>query len=366
MIVSDIVVIASTDLRRRFRSRSALVTAFVAPLVLPMLFGLMFSPRTQVFEIGVADDSDLPTGAQIAASLVMPAGVGPASQQDEGAVDFIPVESGTEARAFVDDGSLDSAIILQSRDARIALTTVGARDHAIAAQVAESIAHQLAGSIDRQGAPGVEIRSLPIGGRPLSATAYFGAAMAIVFLFFTVSSAAKSLLEERRNRTLDRILAGPTRPAAVVLGKVASIAVLATAGFLTVWTVTSLVFDATWGNPGAVLSLIVATVFALCGVALFIASLARSAQQSDSIAAVVTFALALLGGNFVGPTDTPVLLRTLSKFTPNGWALRGFAEVSVDAASLTSVARSLGALAAFGAVFGFVGVVRFQRLVAGR
>ncbi len=363
MIASDILVLASTDLRRRFRSRSALVTAFIAPLVLPMLFGLMFSPRSQVFEIGVADDSELAIGAQLTASLTAS---GDDGDEENDALDLVPVGSGAEARRLVEDGELDSAIVLENTGGQLSLSTVGARDHAIAAQVADSIAYQLAGRIDRQGAAGVEIRSLPVGGRPLSATAYFGAAMAIVFLFFTVSSAAKSLLEERRNRTLDRILAGPTRPAAVVLGKVVSIAALATAGFITVWAVTTVVFDATWGNTGAVLLLIIATVFALCGVALFIASLARSAQQSDSISAVVTFALALLGGNFVGPTDTPELLRKLSKFTPNGWALRGFTEVSVDAASLSSLVGSLSALAAFGAVFGVFGLVRFERLVAGR
>lgn len=362
MIASDVLVVASTDLRRRFRSRSALVTAFIAPLVLPMLFGLMFSPRSQVFDIGVADDSELVIGAQLTASLTASLDDG----DEEDALELVPVGSGAEARRLVEEGELDSVIVLENTGGQLSLSTIGARDHAIAAQVADSIAYQLAGRIDRQGAAGVEIRPLPVGGRPLSATAYFGAAMAIVFLFFTVSSAAKSLLEERRNRTLDRILAGPTRPAAVVLGKVVSIAALATAGFITVWVVTTVVFGATWGNPGAVLLLIIATVFALCGVALFIASLARSAQQSDSIAAVVTFALALLGGNFVGPTDTPELLRTLSKLTPNGWALRGFTEVSVDAASLSSLARSLSALAAFGAVFGVFGLVRFQRLVAGR
>lgn len=359
----DLLVIAATDLRRRVRSRSALITAFLAPLALPVVFGFMFGSGGPGFELGVADDSGSPVGARIISGLA-------AGGDDQ--VRFIEVGSGDEARRLVENGRLDAAIVLGSEvggsesAGGLALTAVGAHDRDLAAQVAASVAHDLAARIDRGGADGVTLHALPLGGRPVSFTAYFGAAMAIVFLFFTVSFAARSILDDRKNRTLDRILAGPTRPSSIILGKVVSIAVLAVAGFVTVWLVTTVAFGATWGNPPAVMVLILFTVFALSGVALFVASLARSPQQSDSFAAVVTFVLALLGGNFTGPTDTPDLLRSLSRLTPNGWALRGFTEVSVDAASVGSVGRSLAALALFGLVFGAIGLIRFGRTVAGR
>ncbi len=364
--MGDLWVIASTDLRRRVRSRSALITAFLAPLALPIVFGFMFRPSGQVFVIGVADDSASSMGAEVAASLI---------GADADVVAFEPVTSDParastardEARRLVDAGGLDSAIVIEAgADASqpsLAFVAVGAPDREIAAQIARSISEEIAGRIDRRGAEGVVLTDMPVGGRELSSTAYFGAAMAIVFLFFTVSFAAKSILDDRRMRTLDRILAGPTRPRSIILGKVLSIAVLAVAGFLTVWAVTTVAFGATWGNPLAVFVLILCTVCALSGVALFVASLAQTAQQSESFAAVVTFALALLGGNFTGPTDTPAALRTLSKLTPNGWALRGFTEVSVDAASVGSVTRSLAALLGFAAVFGVIGLLRFRRVL---
>ena len=64
------------------------------------------------------------------------------------------------------------------------------------------------------------------GGRELDAAAFYGASMSIVFLFFTISLAARSVLAERRDGTLARILATPARPGAVLAGKTLSVAAL--------------------------------------------------------------------------------------------------------------------------------------------
>ena len=88
-------------------------------------------------------------------------------------------------------------------------------------------------------------------------------------------------------------------------GKTLSVAALGLAGFVTVWAVTALGFGAGWGNPAAVVLVIVATVFAVGGVSILVASLARTEQQADAYTGAVTFVLALLGGNFVGPSRCP-------------------------------------------------------------
>ena len=78
----------------------------------------------------------------------------------------------------------------------------------------------------------------------------------------------------------------------------------------------------------------------------------------------MTFVLALLGGNFVGPGAAPELLRQLSLLTPNGWALRAFTDLSTDAASLADVAPAIAVLAAIAAVTAGVGLARMHRMVA--
>jgi ABC-2 type transport system permease protein len=78
----------------------------------------------------------------------------------------------------------------------------------------------------------------------------------------------------------------------------------------------------------------------------------------------VTFVLALLGGNFVGPGAAPELLRQLSLLTPNGWALAAFTDLSADAVSLASVLGAVSVLMAVAVVSGTIGLRRIHRLVA--
>jgi hypothetical protein len=47
--------------------------------------------------------------------------------------------------------------------------------------------------------------------------AYFAPGMAMIFLFFVMGAAARSLLTERSEGTLARMLAGPTTPSGVLL-----------------------------------------------------------------------------------------------------------------------------------------------------
>jgi ABC-2 type transport system permease protein len=380
-------VIAGHDLRRRVRNRSALIMAFVAPLALAIVFSsLVGGASTATFRLGVVDLDRSDITASLVEGLVADGG-------EASPVVFVAAADESQARADVDDGDLDAAIVLPSGFAvsatngqPTAITVIRHLDRAISGQLAESIAATIAAGYERVGLslvlvstlggrlsaqavtgarqrpPALVFTDLPVGGRELSAAAFYGAAMAILFLFFTVGFAARSVLSERQAGTLGRTLATPASPGAIIAGKTLSVGILGVAGFITVWLVTSVLFDAPWGDAWSVLVLIVATVFAISGVATFVASLARSERQADAVTSATAFVLALLGGNFVGP-NMPPLLRRLSVLTPNGWSLRAFTDLNTDAASLSQILTALLVLALMGLLFGAVGVLRVRRVM---
>lgn len=354
-MLSQVLTIARAELLRRVRSRSAIITSLVAPLALAIVFGLMFDTNSSPsFAIGIVDEGGTPVSAEIALGVVTSTG-------DDNPVTFIAIDDRAEASTQVDDGDVGSAIVIGGDLALTVLTTPASP---LSAQVGESVAAGIATRIETGGGSPVELVDLTLGGRELSASAYFGASMSILLLFFATGLAAQSILEDKENRTLDRILAGPTTAWAVLIGKVVAVAVMAVVGFVVVWLVTSAIFGGRWGSPPAVLVLIIFTVIALAGVATFIGGFARTAQQATTLTAVVTFALSLLGGNFTGPADTPAALRALRRVTPNGRALEAFTELSTDAASIGSIAWTLVTLLLFGVVFGAIGLARIQRVVA--
>ena len=64
---------------------------------------------------------------------------------------------------------------------------------------------------------------------------FIGASMAMLFLFFTVGAAAEALHVERRLGVLDRVMAAPVSPRAVLAGKVGALSLLATTSFVVIW-----------------------------------------------------------------------------------------------------------------------------------
>lgn len=377
--------VARVDLRRRLRNRSALVTALVGPLALAAIFGVLVGGADGgALRVGIADADGSPTSAAIADGLV--------GARAEG-VEFVALAPGA-VRAAVEDDEVGAALVLGdglegalAAGGPSALSVIRRADAQISGGVALAVARGIEGrarqvrlSVATAAASGTApdaatiaaARAAPapwtldeqaLGGSEVSAPAYYGASMAILFLFFTVAYAPRSLIGERHDGTLARILATPTRLAEVVVGKTLAVGILAFAGFCTVWAVTTVVFDARWGAPGAVVVLIAATVLALAGVSMLVSSLARTEQGADIAASVVTFTFALLGGSFVTPGAAPELLQRLALLTPNGWALRAFTDVSADAAGIGSIASTVGVLIVLGAVAGAIGLLRIARQV---
>ena len=139
--------------------------------------------------------------------------------------------------------------------------------------------------------------------------------------------------------------------------------VLGLVSMLTLWAATSLVFGASWGPPAPVLLLCVATVFAIAGISSLATALCRTEQQAEGATSMITFTLAILGGNFVSPGDIPDALRRLSLLTPNGWALRSFTDLSTGAADLGTIVPTLAVLGLIGLATGGVALGLLARVV---
>ncbi|HMA45697.1 MAG TPA: ABC transporter permease, partial [Frankiaceae bacterium] len=371
------------------------------PLAMAVVFGLLLGGTSSAtFTIGVVDADGSETSRSLAGGLV---GGGPASADPtdggraKSPVTFRAVDTVEAARRQIDDDRLGGAVVIPAGFGRAvtsgrptSLVVLRSLDRLVSGQVAESVALGLASRFERvslaattvaartgrppteadvaaarERPPALALTQAGDGGGTLSPSAYFGASMSILFLFFTAGFAARSLLAERRDGTLARVLATPTSPGQVIAGKTLSVSVLGLAGFATVWAVTSLVFGAHWGNPGAVLALIVATVVAVGGVSTLVSSLGRTEQQADAYTSAVTFVLALLGGNFIGPGLGPDLLRTLARLTPNGWALQAFTDLAAGAATVAGVGTALAVLLGVGLVTGVVGILRVRRVIGG-
>jgi ABC-2 type transport system permease protein len=220
-------------------------------------------------------------------------------------------------------------------------------------QVAEQTVH---------GAAPVALRDTSAAARLLDTKTYFAAGMAVFFLMFTVQFGVSSLIEERTEGTLPRLLAAPVSRASIVLGKLLTSVVLGVVSISVLVVGTSLLLGASWGNPAGVAMLIVAGVLAATGITAVIASLARTAEQAGSWQAVVAVTLGMLGGAFFPIQQSGSFMATVSLITPHAWFLRGLGNLA--GGGVATVLPAVGALLLIAALTGAVALRRIGRVVA--
>ncbi len=192
---------------------------------------------------------------------------------------------------------------------------------------------------------------------------FFAPNIAVVFLFIGSGLGMRSLLMERAAGTLARVTAAPLRPTQIVLGKLLAIFVTGLATIFVIWGVTTFAFGADWGSPLGVLLMCMGATVAMCGIGVFLTSLAKTEQQAFGITLLVGLFLALVGGNLLPSGSLPDVFQVLALGTPNGWALVGFGRLDQLGEPASSVVGPFFVLLAIALVAGGLALTRVRKMV---
>jgi len=187
--------------------------------------------------------------------------------------------------------------------------------------------------------------------------------MAIFFLLFVIGYTARSFFVDRGQGMIERMRVAPVRPIQIMGGKALSVFAFGVTSLTTVALVTSVGFGADWGSPVAAAAVGVAMVISVVCLTALVIGLSRTRRQAEGFSSVIVFGLALLGGNFVFLSQAPALLRRLALFTPNGWAMRAYTDLSTNGGGLRTVAVPVLAILGFSAVVGAVAASLASRAV---
>jgi ABC-2 type transport system permease protein len=190
--------------------------------------------------------------------------------------------------------------------------------------------------------------------------AYMAPGMALLFLMYTVSYGGRSILAERSQGTLPRLLVSPTSTAQVLGGKVLGIFFTGVAQVGILILASSIFFGVRWGDAAGLIVLILATVFGATGWGMLITALARTPAQVANFGSALMLIFGILGGSFTNLEQMPATLRTLSKITPNAWGLDGFTTLALGG-TLPNLVEPISALLIMGAILFGIAVVLFSR-----
>jgi ABC-2 type transport system permease protein len=325
-----------------------------------------------------------------------------AAIEEAGIAGVVVVEDEEAARAAIEDGEADAAAIIPAgfgeavqAGRATGMRVIGDTSSGLATEILRSLATGYVAELeairlsvatvlaDQEGPPdpavvedlaarAVDAQS-PVALvdaeaelRRMAPATFFPASMAIFFLFFTAQFGVLSLLAERRQGTLPRLVAAPIPPWTIVAGKAIGSFILGVVAMTVIVVASSLLLSAEWGNPIGVGALIVAAVLAAMGITAMITTLGRTEEQAGGWNAIVAVTLGILGGSFFDLSQAPELLSRLSFLTPHAWFLQGLDELAAPSATLADLALPIGALMAFALVTGGIGLLRAKVLVATR
>ncbi len=395
--MKKILLIGWKDLKLAFRDRTALLLTLVAPFLLTVGMGFVtgrFSGGSGIEEIPVVLVNQ--DGGQLGNALVdtfqsaeLAKLVRPALLQDPVAARAVVDADKAAAAVIIPTGFTASVIPAQGGDHAPDVTVQLYRNPAspTTAGVIQTIVEQFLGQVEMgriagqvavtqmlqsgrigpqdasrvgQGIGGnlgsTNISRASVKGVTNSAAtvrfdplALMAPSMALMFLMFAAALGGRSLLVERNQGTLPRLLVAPVAASQVLAGKTIGTFLTGAAQMLILIAASALLFGLRWGDWAGVMALAVSAAVAATGWGMLIAALARTPGQVTSVGSAITLLFGILGGAFINPEAMPQWFRIASKVTPNAWGLEGFTTLALGG-RLTDVFMPLAALLTMGVV----------------
>jgi ABC-2 type transport system permease protein len=381
--------IAARIIRQRIRDRSAIVFSIVTPIGLALAFSVLIPNEFSSFRTHfVVVDQDYGAATQVLVDEVLGALV------KADVVDLESMADETAAAEAVRDGRAGAAIVIPAGfsdsvqagspaqirilggEAAVSLEVARSAvsrfvDNLGAVQLMLATNARLGGSIDpaavgaaqasiHDPAP-ITVVDSNVASRQAGLATFYGAAMAIMFVFFATQYGALAILADRQVGTMNRLLAAPISPLAILLGAALASFVLGLISMSVLVVATTVLQGAAWGPPLLVAALIVAAVCAAMGISMLVGSIARTPQQAGGLNAIVAISLSAIGGVFIPVSQAPEQLAQLSQFTPHFWFLRGIDTLAASTAGLGDIVPSLGILLVMGVATGALGMTRARR-----
>lgn len=391
------VYIAFKDVLITFRDRKALVLLLLMPLVLIFILGNAlgnaFSQEAAIerFNVAVIDKDNGQMGDSLKKVLVsrdvkkiikinyLPDDLARerVSKGELSAALVIPADfteqvmtgKNSSLLIFTDPGSpLQASVfrsIVENFTARVSAVQVGVKAVAevTAAQggnpipvVAEAVPYFSSPREDNYSIEDIAVE----GKKTVSSQQYYSAGMAVMFILFSGMFGIKSIINEREKHTLARLMASNTTRFTIITGKFIGILGTGFCQLLIMIAVTSLIMKVHWGTSWfGVMVIGFSAVFATAGLSMFIAAVAPSPKSADILSSIGINIMSILGGSMIPVDQMPAAMKLLSKFTINGWALKGFLKLMQDQSWLT-VTGPAAVLLGAGIVFLILGAWRLK------
>jgi ABC-2 type transport system permease protein len=190
------------------------------------------------------------------------------------------------------------------------------------------------------------------------------AGTAILMLLFSVAGVGTSILEEKENGTINRLLYSPLKGSTILYGKMLFaffISILQlTAMFLFAWLIFNM--DLSVNIPGLIL-MIIATSFAVSSIGIFLAAIAKTRQQAQNLSTIIILVMSAIGGSMIPLFIMPSILQKIALLSVNYWGIQGFYDLFWRVLPLQDILPKIVILLSIGIVMTLASTQLFKKRI---
>jgi len=190
------------------------------------------------------------------------------------------------------------------------------------------------------------------------------AGTAILMLLFSVAGVGTSILEEKENGTINRLLYSPLKGRAILYSKMLFaffISILQlTAMFLFAWLILNM--DLSVNIPGLIL-MILATSFAVSSLGIFLAAVAKTRQQALNLSTIIILVMSAIGGSMIPLFIMPEILQKIALLSVNYWGIQGFYDLFWRVLPLKEILPKILVLLSIGIVMTLASIRLFKKRI---
>ena len=190
------------------------------------------------------------------------------------------------------------------------------------------------------------------------------AGTSVMMLLFSVAGIGESLLEEKQEGVLKKLLCVPMHPNNILYGKIVYSNIISIAQLSIMFVYAWLVFglDIMHHLPALVLMIFV-TAYACSSFGIFLASFAKSRKQVQALSTIIILVMSAIGGSMIPVFLMPEFIQKIAVFSVNYWGIQGYYDIFLRLLPITdnTFLSRVFVLIFIGTLLNFIALLMFKK-----
>ncbi|MBN1953000.1 MAG: ABC transporter permease [Bacteroidales bacterium] len=190
------------------------------------------------------------------------------------------------------------------------------------------------------------------------------AGTSVMMLLFSVAGIGGSLIDEKQDGMLKKLLCSPIHPNEILFGKIIFANIISLIQLIIMFIFAWLAFGLDiLHHLAPLLLMILSTAWACSSFGIVLASFARTRQQVQGLSTIVVLVMSAIGGSMIPIFLMPKILQDVAVISVNYWGIQGFYDIFLRLLPITDTDFLLRVLALLliGTSLNFLAFQMFKR-----